>query len=145
MEAEYTERRFESAYWALRVTFGLVPFLAGLDKFFDVLANWDRYLAPSFARMIPMAPHTFMMIVGVVEMIVGLAVLTRFTRVGAYVAMVWLACIAVNLLAARYIDIAVRDLAMAVGAFALARLDEVRATTPVAQRRRAMTTAHATG
>ena len=133
METE--NRRFESAYWALRIALGVVPFLAGLDKFFDVLARWDNYLAPAFAHMIPFAPHTFMQIVGVIEMLVGIAILTRFTRIGAYVAMVWLACIAINLIAARFLDVAVRDLVMAVGAFALARLSEIRETSPVAHRR----------
>ena len=72
--------------------------------------------------------------VKIVEMVVGILVLTRAVRVGAYVAMVWLICIAINLVSMHLYDIAVRDLAMAVGAFALARLEEVRAGVPARAR-----------
>ena len=117
-----TTHTIDAVYVPLKITYGLVPLLAGLDKFFGVLADWEAYLAPSVAGMLPFSPHTFMMIVGVIEMIVGLAVLTKFTRLGAYVAMVWLVLIAGNLLLAGRLDIAVRDLAMAVGAYSLGTL-----------------------
>jgi len=121
------DSRLSSSYWALRVTYLVVPIVAGLDKFFNVLTNWPKYLSPAFAHMIPMSPHAFMRLVGVVEIIAGLLVLSgRLTRVGAYIVMAWLICIAINLVALGMPDIAVRDLAMAVGAFALARLEEVR-------------------
>ncbi|HJQ99519.1 MAG TPA: hypothetical protein VJ826_14485 [Candidatus Polarisedimenticolaceae bacterium] len=113
------DRSLDSVYIPLKITFGLVPLLAGLDKFFGVLANWDAYLAPSVAAMLPFSAHTFMMIVGVIEMAVGLAILTKLTRLGAYVAMTWLVLIACNLLLAGMLDVAVRDLAMAVGAYSL--------------------------
>lgn len=118
------------AYWALRLTYGLVPLLAGLDKFFGLLADWESYLSPAVASLLPVSPGTFMMAVGVIEMIVGLAVLTRFTRLGALVAAAWLVLIALNLIAAGILDVAVRDLAMAVGAFTLARLEAVRVAAP---------------
>jgi hypothetical protein len=118
------------AYWALRLTYGLVPLLAGLDKFFGLLADWESYLSPAVAALLPVSPGAFMMAVGVIEMAVGLAVLTRFTRLGALVAAVWLVLIALNLIAAGILDVAVRDLAMAVGAFTLARLEAVRAAAP---------------
>jgi hypothetical protein len=121
------DSRLSSSYWALRVTFIAVPILAGLDKFTNLLTNWSHYLSPAFARMLPMTPSAFMQIVGLVEVVVGLLVLFKATRVGAYVAMVWLVCIAINLASAGFYDIAVRDLGLAVGAFALARLEEVRA------------------
>jgi len=120
------DSRFSSSYWALRVTYVLVPLLAGLDKFFNVLAYWPSYLSPSFARAIPMTPQHFMYLVGVVEMLAGLLVLSRYARIGAYVVMAWLVCIAINLVSRRALDVAVRDLAMAVGAFSLARLEEIR-------------------
>jgi len=68
-----------------------------------------------------------MNIVGVIEMIVGLAILTKWTRVGAYVASAWLVIIAINLVSTgMFFDVAVRDVEMAVAAFVLARMTEVR-------------------
>lgn len=121
------DKRLSSSWWALRIGLGVMPFLAGLDKFFNVLANWTDYLNPLVLRIVPVDPGTFMRGVGVVEMIVGLAILTRWTRLGAYVAAGWLVGIAVNLVAkGAFLDVAVRDLLLAVAAFALARLTEVR-------------------
>lgn len=117
----------DSIYQPLRWAFGLVPFLAGLDKFFGLLADWEAYLSPAIASLLPVDAGTFMAIVGVVEMAVGVMVLTRWTRLGAYLAMGWLVAIAVNLLLAGFYDVAVRDLVMAVGAYTLARLAEARA------------------
>ena len=112
---------------ALRLTYGLVAFLAGLDKFFHLLANWDQYLAPQVAALLPVSGAVFMRAVGVIEMAVGLLILTAWTRIGAYIAAVWLLSIAVNLaLTGAYYDVAVRDVAMAVGAWTLARLTEAR-------------------
>jgi hypothetical protein len=121
-----------SLYLPLRLTYGLVPLLAGLDKFFNVLTDWSQYLAPSLAAMLPMSQGTFFAIIGVVEMAVGLLVLTRWPRLGALLAMGWLCFIAVNLVFAGIYDVAVRDLAMAVGAYTLARLAELAAEAPVA-------------
>jgi uncharacterized membrane protein YphA (DoxX/SURF4 family) len=127
------ENKLSSAWWALRIGLGAGPFLAGLDKFFNLLANWETYLSPLALRLLPMNGTTFMHIVGVIEMIVGLAILTRWTRVGSYVAMLWLVLIAVNLISSgTFLDVAVRDLEMAIAAYTLARLTEVRlaATEP---------------
>jgi hypothetical protein len=76
--------------------------------------------------LLPVGPGAFMAVVGVVEIAVGVMVLTRWARLGAYLAMAWLVLIAINLLLAGFIDVAVRDLAMAVGAYTLARLSEAR-------------------
>jgi hypothetical protein len=101
--------------------------LAGLDKFFNLLTNWTIYLNPLALRVVPVAPGTFMRAVGVVEMIVGIAILTRWTRLGAYIAAAWLVGIALNLITmGAFFDVAVRDLLIAVAAFSLARLTEVR-------------------
>jgi hypothetical protein len=121
-----SNKKINSAYWALRVAFGAVPFLAGLDKFFNVLTNWEMYLSPLAQSALPVSATTFMHIAGVVEMVVGIGILTRFTRLGSYVAAGWLVGIALNLLAAGFFDIAVRDLVMAVAAFTLGHLSEVR-------------------
>ena len=121
------DRRLDSAWWALRLGLGLGPFLAGLDKFFNLLANWEMYLSPVALKVVPVGAGTFMRAVGIVEMIVGLAILTRWTRIGAYVAMAWLVAIAINLVTTgMFFDLAVRDLEIAIGAYALARLTEVR-------------------
>ena len=123
------DKRLDSAWWALRIGLGLGPFLAGLDKFFNILANWEMYLSPLALKVVPMSAGTFMRAVGVVEMIVGLAILTRWTRIGAWVAMLWLVAIAINLATTgMFFDLAVRDLEIAIGAYALARLTEVRET-----------------
>lgn len=119
------DRRLDSARIALKLGLGIGPFLAGLDKFFNLLANWPHYVSPLAAALLPMSPQAFLHVVGLVEMAVGLAVLTRWTRLGSYIAMVWLVCIAVNLVAAGILDVAVRDLEMAIAAYTLARLTEV--------------------
>jgi uncharacterized membrane protein YphA (DoxX/SURF4 family) len=120
------EKRLDRIWWALRIGLGLGPFLAGLDKFFNVLADWNAYLSPAVERMLPMSGPAFMRVVGVVEMAVGLLILGRWTRLGAYVATGWLVAIAANLVTIGMFDIAVRDLEIAIGAYALARLTEVR-------------------
>jgi DoxX-like protein len=121
------DTRLNSSWWALRVSLGVAPFVAGLDKFFNLLARWTDYLNPLALRIVPVTPETFMRGVGVVEMIVGLAILTRWTRLGAYVAAAWLVGIALNLVATgSFLDVAVRDVLLAVAAFVLARLTEVR-------------------
>lgn len=121
------DQRLNSTWWALRIALGVAPFLAGLDKFFNILTKWTMYLNPLVLRVVPVAPGTFMRAVGVVEMIVGIAILTRWTRLGAYVAAAWLVCIALNLITmGAFFDVAVRDLLIAVAAFSLARLTEVR-------------------
>ena len=123
------DTRLSSSYWALRVAFIAVPILAGLDKFTNLLTYWPHYLSPTFARMLPISASAFMHTVGIVEIVAGVLVLAK-ARIGAYVVMAWLACIAINLASMGLFDIAVRDLGLAVGAFALARLDEVRAGVP---------------
>ena len=122
----------ESLYRPLWLTYGLVPLLAGLDKFLNLLADWPKYLSPWVADLLPVSAQTFMYAVGIIEIGVGLMVLTRWTRLGAWIAAAWLVLIAVNLVTLGLFDIAVRDLAMAVGAYTLARLAELRQEAPVA-------------
>jgi len=122
-----TNKHLDSAWWALRIGLGVGPFLAGLDKFFNLLTNWEMYLSPLAQKILPFSATSFMHIVGVIEMIVGLAILTRWTRLGSYVAMIWLIAIAINLVTTgMFFDLAVRDLEIAIGAFTLARLTEAR-------------------
>ncbi len=118
---EPVSRHDESIWWTLRVVFGVVPIVAGLDKFTNT--NWAHYIAPAFAKLIPMSPHGFMMLVGVIEIIAGIGVLlTPWTKIFAWIVAAWLCCIAVNLIAAGYYDIAVRDLVMAITSACLARM-----------------------
>lgn len=121
----------DSIYQPLRWAYGLVPLLAGLDKFFNLLADWQAYLSPAVTSVLPVDPALFMGAIGVVEIAVGVLVLTKWTRLGAYLAMGWLILIAVNLLLAGVFDVAVRDLVMAIGAYTLARLAEARAAGAV--------------
>src|SRR5690349_7053588 len=122
-----TDKRLNTPWWALRVLFGFVPIAAGFDKFFNLLTNWEAYLNPLATKMVPLSPATFMHVVGVVEIIAGIVVLSRLTKIGAYVVTFWLIVIALNLLTmGKFLDVAVRDLGLAVAAFSLAQLTAVR-------------------
>jgi len=111
----------------LKFTFGLVPIVAGADKFTDLLTDWSAYLNPSLASMLPFSAHTFMMIVGVIEIVAGILVLVK-TKFGAYLVSAWLVLIALTLLASgKFLDVAVRDLVMAIGAYSLAKLTQITA------------------
>lgn len=121
--------RLNRVWWVLRIGLGVGPILAGLDKFFNILTNWEMYLNPLAPKLLHLQPATFMHIAGIVEIAVGVAVLTRYTRYAAYMVMIWLWCIAANLVSqGTFFDIAVRDIEISLGAFALAKLSEVRAT-----------------
>ena len=125
----------DSVWWTLRMSFGLVPLLAGLDKFFNLLTQWPKYIAPSLAHALPMTPQHFMYLVGIIEIVAGLAMLlTPWTKVFAYVVAAWLIGISLNLLGAGFYDVAVRDLVMAVTAISLARLTDVVHVPSVATR-----------
>jgi uncharacterized membrane protein YphA (DoxX/SURF4 family) len=122
------DKRVNSVFWSLRIAFGLTAFLAGLDKFFNLLTNWEQYVSPLILRLVPLSATTLMHFAGVIEIIAGLAVLAGVTRLGGYVVAAWLTAIALSLITTgHYFDVAVRDLVMALGAFSLARLSEVRA------------------
>ena len=122
------DHRLEPPFWALRIGLGAGAFLAGLDKFFNILADWEMYLTPLATKLIPISSTTFMRSVGVIEMIAGLVVLAGFTRLGGYVIAGWLLAIAASLVTTgMFFDLAVRDVEIAIGAFTLARLSELRA------------------
>jgi hypothetical protein len=115
------------AFWVLRTVFTVAPVVAGLDKFFQLLVDWDKYLAPAVSNLVGGHSHAFMLAVGVVEIAAGIGV-AIWTRVFAYVVSAWLLGIVVNLLLIPgYYDIALRDFGLAVGALALGRLSEVHA------------------
>lgn len=120
------DSRLDHAWWALRIGLGVGPFLAGLDKYFNLLTNWPMYISPVALKILPFSGTTFMHIVGAIEMLVGLAILTKWTRLGSYVASAWLLLIAINLVSGMFFDVAVRDVEIALAAFVLARITEVR-------------------
>lgn len=110
------------AYLMLHAGFAALPVMAGLDKFFHLLVNWDQYLAPLATQLLPVSGHTFMLFVGVVEIAAGVLVAFR-PQIGAYVVALWLWGIIINLmLIPGFYDIALRDFGLSVGALALARL-----------------------
>lgn len=112
------------AYEILRIGFAVLPIVAGLDKFVGLLVNWDQYLAPMIASMLGSNSHTFMLVVGGVEIVAGIGVALR-PRIFAYVVAAWLLAIIINLLiAAEFYDIALRDAGLCLAALALGRLSK---------------------
>jgi len=124
------------AFLVLYVGFVALPFFAGIDKFCHVLVNWDQYLAPSIANLLPVSGHTFMLVVGVIEMAAAILV-ALFPRIGAWVVTLWLWGIIVNLLLIpNYYDIALRDFGLSLGAIALGCLSREFAFPRFTSRRR---------
>jgi len=112
------------AFRILQFGFTVAPILAGLDKFFHLLVNWDQYLPGVVTRISPTQPHTLMFVVGVIEIVAGIGVALK-PRIFAYIVAAWLALIIINLLLIPgYFDIALRDLGLLLAALALARLSQ---------------------
>jgi uncharacterized membrane protein YphA (DoxX/SURF4 family) len=121
-EAVQTTHYSHQAYLILLCAFALVPIIAGLDKFFHVLVDWNQYLAPIVPRLTGIDGGVFMMIVGVIEIIAGIIVAVK-PKFGGLLVAAWLWGIIVNLLLIPgYYDIALRDFGLSLGAIALARL-----------------------
>ena len=111
-----------SSYTLFKYAYGLVPIIAGADKFTNLLVNWEEYLNPALLSLLPIAPHTFMLIVGVIEIIAGILVFAK-PRLGGFVVMAWLLAIALQLVFwGHHLDVAIRDAVLAIGALTLARL-----------------------
>jgi hypothetical protein len=110
------------AQQVLRVVYTAIPLVAGIDKFANVLVNWERYLSPAVVRRAPMPIHYLMYWIGLVEVVAALLV-ALVPRVGGYVVGLWLLAVVGNLVSiGGYYDIVLRDLGLAFGAFALAQL-----------------------
>ncbi len=121
---ELTTHHAHRARNILTWTYGLLAIAAGADKFMHLLTDWNKYLAPVVARIIPFSVETYMNIVGVIEIVAGILVLTK-PRLGSLVVSLWLFGIAINLLlTGQYFDIAVRDIVMSIGAFCLFQLTD---------------------
>lgn len=116
----------DDVYWLLRTGLGSTAFLAGLDKFTNLLTDWEKYLAPQVEERLPVSGRTFMRGVGVIEMLVGLGILTQKPKLAGYAASAWLMGIAADLVLNGDYDIAVRDVNMALAAYALARSESSR-------------------
>lgn len=110
------------AFQILHIAFVVAPIAAGADKFFHILANWDMYCLPAIPRMIGLSVHSFMLMVGVIEIIAG-AIVAVAPRIGSWIVAAWLAGIIMNLLMlGSFFDIALRDFGLLLGSVALARL-----------------------
>ena len=121
------DERLNASWWALRIGLGVGPIVTGIDKFFNKLTDWEMYLSPIATRIVPVSAATFMHAVGIVEIAAGLIVVSRWSKLGSYIVMLWLIGIAVNLLTTgMFYDLAMRDVEIAIGAFALAQLTAAR-------------------
>jgi uncharacterized membrane protein YphA (DoxX/SURF4 family) len=123
------------AYTLLRIAFTVAPIAFGIDKFFNGMVDWEKYLAPWINRLMPGTAHSFMLFVGIVEITAGLVVALK-QRYGAYLVAAWLAGIVVNLLTySGYYDIALRDFGLLLGALTLGRLAMKYDSAPLRLRR----------
>ena len=118
-----TENQYNNqAFQILRIGFTVAPILAGLDKFFHLLVNWDQYLPRIVNNLTGGYGHQLMLVVGVIEVVAGIGVFFK-PRIFAYVVAAWMLVIILNLLAIPgYFDVALRDLGLMLGALALGRL-----------------------
>ena len=126
-------RQLATPLRVLQLALGLTATLAGLDKFVNILADWGAYVSPLAASLLPFSVGTFMALVGVIEVAVGVSILALAPRLGAYVASAWLLLVAVNLAISGYFDVAVRDVVMSIAAFAVARAVEVSSAAVVGE------------
>jgi uncharacterized membrane protein YphA (DoxX/SURF4 family) len=109
----------------LRITYGIVPVVSGIDKFSNLITKWDNYLNPAIGSVLPFSVHTFMMIIGVIEIGTGILVFVK-PGIGGFIGAIWLTIIAFTILASgNYLDTAVRDLVMAVGAYSLSKITKL--------------------
>lgn len=120
------DTRLQNPTQAMRIAVGLMATLAGLDKFFNLLADWGSYVSPAAAHFWPFSTDVLMWIVGGVEFVVGVSILTAWPVIGSFVASAWLLLVSMNLVLGGHFDIAVRDIVLSVAAFTLARLIQVR-------------------
>lgn len=125
MESTIKNQSLTQTFNLLKFTFGIVPIVAGADKFTNLLTHWEQYINPSIASMLPFSASVFMMIVGVIEIVAGIIVLKK-AEIGGYIVAAWLTLIALTLLIGfNHVDVAVRDLVMAISAFSMARISKI--------------------
>jgi|SRR5690606_11572675 len=125
MESKIKSQSLTQTFNLLRYTFVIVPIVAGVDKFTNLLTNWEQYIHPSIESLLPLSASVFMMIVGVIEIVAGIIVLKK-PEIGGYIVAGWLTVIALTLLLGfNYVDVAVRDLVMAIAALSMARISKI--------------------
>ncbi len=123
-------KMFNGLWTLLKYAYGLVPILLGADKFFYYIVDWNKYVSPFVVAHLPMTVTHFVMILGVVEIVAGLIILSPWTRFGAYLVAAWLLLIIVNLLMiGNMIDIVLRDLVIALGYCAYGMLTQIKETS----------------
>src|SRR6185437_7754377 len=118
------DKRVVFSWNILRYSYGAVVFLAGLDKLLgtNLIVFWPKYISPLVMDLLPVSVHVFLATMGVIEIAVAVLLVTNWPRIGGYLSVAWLLLISVNLLMLGFIDIAIRDILLAVGAVALAEL-----------------------
>lgn len=120
-------QRLDATWMMLKFSYGALFLIAGADKFFNWVTNWSQYLNPSIFNMLPMTIDQIFMIVAAIELTLSALILTKFTRMGAYLAAGWFGLIIINLVTmGKFYDIAARDAMLAVGAIALANLTDIK-------------------
>lgn len=125
MESNNSQQALKQTFNLLKYTFVIVPVVAGADKFTNLLTHWEQYVNPSIASFLPISASAFMMIVGIIEIAAGIIVLKK-AEIGGYIVAGWLTVVAMTLLIGfNYVDIAVRDLVMAISALSMARISKI--------------------
>lgn len=123
----------EIAWLLLYYTYGFLPIIAGLDKYFHYLADWSIYLNDAIPHILGITPENFMIVIGLIEIIIGLLLFFK-PRLGGYIVCTWLLAISINLITMgvhahhgyimTHYDIALRDIALAIGSYVLALLSK---------------------
>jgi len=125
MESNNSQQALKQTFNLLKYTFVIVPVVAGADKFTNLLTHWEQYANPSIVSFLPISASVFMMIVGIIEIAAGIIVLKK-AEIGGYIVAGWLTVVAMTLLIGfNYVDIAVRDLVMAISALSMARISKI--------------------
>jgi hypothetical protein len=125
MESYNSQQSLKQTFNLLKYTFVIVPIVAGADKFTNLLTHWERYINPSIADLLPVPASVFMMFVGVIEIAAGIIVLKK-AEIGGYIVAGWLTVVALTLLIGfNYVDVAVRDLVIAISSLSMARISKI--------------------
>ena len=127
------DARVKLSWSLLRYSYGAVILLAGLDKIFatNIIAEWPQYISPFVMGLLPVSVPVFLIGIGIIEVVVAIMMLTKFPRIAAYLSVAWLLLISVNLVLGGYLDVAIRDILLAIGAYVIAVLTDAVKRAPV--------------
>lgn len=124
---ETIKHKFNMTWMMLKVSYGLLFIVLGVDKFLNIITNWSIYINHSILNVLPLTIDQFIMGLAIIEIIIGLMIITAFTRMGSALAVLWFLIIAIDLISlGRFYDIATRDIMLAIGAIALTNLTQIR-------------------